>query len=410
MEQVFTRFRERSKQSNEGIWRYQSRYLNYSMGGWNHVTTHEQSWDSTSNGNSRPDHDWLLIKKQIDPIYISGSISAYHVDDFFMPSYTFGKFNDTTALPNFGTENWSSLFTSAVANMNPNTPTLDLPMMLVELRDFPRMLRNLGRWLKFRHDVPKENMHKAFTEFSGLMVSEDPRNLIPETFLSYQFGWAPLISDIKTFLDVQKDWEDRLNYLRDLKAGVRQRRTLGSDKSSYSSYYPIWLFNKYLLDVHYSVEESTEIWFTSTPKLVTDVPIPISNDASQRPEGTKFASLMYGVGRADYSTLWNLLPWSWFIDYFSNIGDVLEANRGGIEWTYDNVNIMAHRTRNYTYDSANWPNGIDLISTPSATHEQKARKVVPLSNPGFAWEPWLTLRQSANLGSLSLMFLLGKKK
>lgn len=39
---------------------------------------------------------------------------------------------------------------------------------------------------------------------------------------------------------------------------------------------------------------------------------------------------LVGLGPRDFvPTAWNLLPWSWLVDYFSNVGDVLEA-----QWTY----------------------------------------------------------------------------
>lgn len=43
----------------------------------------------------------------------------------------------------------------------------------------------------------------------------------------------------------------------------------------------------------------------------------------------------------DASTLWNAMPWSWLIDWYSNMGDFFEANRNIVPVQPGNVTIMS---------------------------------------------------------------------
>lgn len=49
------------------------------------------------------------------------------------------------------------------------------------------------------------------------------------------------------------------------------------------------------------------------------------------------AAQLFGFTPEEFvPTIWNLLPWSFLVDYFTNIGDVLEAtffDRSGVTWT-----------------------------------------------------------------------------
>lgn len=60
------------------------------------------------------------------------------------------------------------------------------------------------------------------------------------------------------------------------------------------------------------------------------------------------------------SNLWDALPWTWLIDYFSSVGDVLEANQG------------RHLVK---------PSGGCIMTTTIETHTMKSKTVNSIGYP-----------------------------
>lgn len=265
----------------------------------------------------------------------------------------------------------ANLVTKALANINPNRPTVDFPVFLFELREFPEMLRNLG-------EILAKRLH--------------PTNL-PYAWLAWHFGWAPLISDAKSLFGLSKTIDDRVKYLNAAQYGKRINRSLGgttitndAGSTGLIALNPGANYSYTKVDV-----EKQKFWYSAKLTLRTKFP---------DPGALRWAAAKAAFGlNVDAATLWQALPWSWLIDYLFNIGDVLEANRGGISFTVGNVCIMSNRLRTVTFNPGPEVNGC-IATAGELTYEVRDRSVnSPVAMAVI--QPFFTGVQAVTLGSLA---------
>jgi hypothetical protein len=345
-----------------------------SVAGGSGVDWYEETSDVTMSPPYDVDHTFLSVDKKVTPVRIYGqgpySIGGYTVKaDGFNPTNR-ALYQYCPTVSSFATSYW---VTKALANMNPNRPDLDLPLFLFEFKDFPRMLHDLGRILLRRK--PK------YSDFPG-------------QYLAWSFGWDPLVRDLMALFDIQKSIEKRIAFLLKLEKGGHFRRSLFDDDvidTTTTNGYTASMFN-YTYRADTRTREHWKIWFTANAKLLTSLP-------DNRPVPDLARDLVLGLSvRPDL--LWNMLPWSWLIDYFANIGDFMSANSGYVRSKVTRLCLMAHI--------------VDQVETlpgkTSANHfigtlgnlqtDIKRRSVHPNPTARISFDPFLTNGQMANLGAL----------
>lgn len=199
----------------------------------------------------------------------------------------------------FGAEAWNKF--------KPAKPTLDLGVALAELREYPRMF-----------DIQLRNLRDA----GGL-------------YLNAEFGWKPLLSDIRRFLRLTHNLQRRLTQLaRNNGKWVRVGGPVSSERTVLETWdVPIpanlgWPhISPNPTGYFYGARPSTaagsqyvesEIWFSGCfryymPEFSQALDISPLNAATRR---------MYGLNITP-SLLWNLMPWSWLVDWFTNVGDIM---------------------------------------------------------------------------------------
>lgn len=275
--------------------------------------------------------------------------------------------------------NWNYLETKALASVNPNTPLVDAPLFLYELREFPSLLKGLG-------DI----LARRISPGSG-----------PDAYLAYQFGWAPLLSDLSTLLDLQGEMQRRIRKLQKANTGQRVGGLLS--KRSVTGWTPEFQFNKVTLgsskltvSVRGDLEE--RCWFSGrfslSQKDKEDL-LRIYSDG-----GLDAVRHMLGLsGGVRAATIWNAVPWSFLIDYFVNIGDFLEVRSGSVDYTLSSVCLMCNQKQ--LLSSRVVDNTTTFSYTPlDKLYEKKLRTVKSIANPRFAYKPFLTETMKANLGAL----------
>lgn len=202
---------------------------------------------------------------------------------------------------------------------------LDLPLFLFELRDFPRMLRDLGRVLK----------------------GDFAPSTVPGGYLAYKFGWAPLVSDLMSLLSLAGSFENRINYLLRIQNGVGKRisRKLHTEErveKGPSAWYNDVVKYQKVSDI------KTTVWFTCRIGDLDDDVIESllvlyrrarSGDGNAQQTVAK-ALTGLRVNREKISTVWNAIPWSWLIDYFISIGDFIEAYNAVLPFKPRDVCLM----------------------------------------------------------------------
>lgn len=266
----------------------------------------------------------------------------------------------------------TATITKVQADTNPSRPEVSVPNFLAELRDIPGMLHLKGR--KTIEGMPKSSV------------------------IEQNFGWNLLIQDLQKMANFTAHTDKRLKELQALHSGsgLKRKRTVFSDTARgltgpqyFQSAYNSLVYGNISWTSSYRKWGSVN-WIPSVPFKGTDGEL--AKQARYLVHGWDFS------GAALASILWEALPWSWFADYFANVGDFLNANRNGAGAIAQMGCVMEHRrswqTHVVTYT--------DIYSKPTPgvfVYETKSRV---LASAGItATLPFLSGGQLVTLASLA---------
>lgn len=284
----------------------------------------------------------------------------------------------------------NSALANALARSNPNRPNVDVPVFLFELREIPGLIKDWGNDLLKSRDLivsRKVDLRKV------------PR-VVGKKYLEYQFGVMPFIKDVMGMLNFQANVQKKLNALDDMQHGVLRRKTTVWTDSSVSGWYNYYVTALYreATKFRFKMETSRHRWVST--RWTTDMPLP-SNDQDRYLLATRLA---YGLD-ISLSTLWEAMPWSWLIDWFSNIGDLVASGRNTIPVSHGGSCIMETTSTGvseweFTYTPAGHT---DTVRPLPGVLVNKTRVAAPLfSIPEFNL-PFLTGSQLSILSALTVV-------
>lgn len=221
--------------------------------------------------------------------------------------------------PDVGTWSPNDWGAEAFSKMKPTNPIWSASNSLYELKDLPDMLASLKT---------------RITEFKDL----------GNMFLNHQFGWLPILRDAKTLIELQQKTQKKLKQLlRDNGRLVRRRIVLFDVvENEVTTSGEAWgLMNPNFVNYFYS---GTPTY--SSKAFTTDS---VWGSAAFRywlppgPQDIKYkAPLIRGLHGFSLSptALYNMIPWTWLVDWFSNVGYVINnldagvADRLAADWFY----------------------------------------------------------------------------
>jgi len=187
--------------------------------------------------------------------------------------------------------------TSAAARTNPSRPYVDIPVDLLQIGELFHLIQQRGASLI--RELAREN-------------------------LRYQFGIKPVVDDIvKTICRFHDQVDRRVREVNKLKTIKGLRRTVLAGQSSYAGS-DLW------------VPQSNGLFFnarahglTSFTKKVHCRWLPTSDLSKVYTPDQMRLLIQRAVlgGTIDLSTVWQIIPWSWLIDWGANLGTFLRANR-----------------------------------------------------------------------------------
>jgi len=204
--------------------------------------------------------------------------------------------------------------------MNPTKPAVGLGVDIAEIRDLPHLVKGKLDSMK--------SLVKSVSNPKGLS----------DWLLAIQFGWKPLLSDIKKCIDLYFKLEKRIEFLM-RNGGVPLHRSVparppvvtdeilfeysGSDNQNWmqdlipSGGDPDGMIDRFQckLVLHKEVFERASGVFTYH---LGDIP----------PTPAYLRLKLLGL-IADEALMWEATRWSWLVDWFSNLGDIIsniEAN------------------------------------------------------------------------------------
>jgi hypothetical protein len=273
----------------------------------------------------------------------------------------------------FGRPSNGALAAKLLAETSPSRPVVDLPVAIGELRELPLLIRGYG-----------DGFLKALARGN----------------LSYNFGIRPMISDLSSLLDFQDAFASRMRELNALKEGTLRRKRMLFRGAGHSVNPNITInsgsTNGGSIVCSMDSHSSEEVW--GFVRWKPSIGFPQTDDALRRAARRAVLGLT-----VDFSTAWNLIPWSWLVDWSSSAGDYLMSNRNIIPCTATGLCIMSHRkTRNVftriggTFSTPN----IGPFGPWTVEIESKTRS--PASPTLSAQLPLLSWRQLSILASIGI--------
>lgn len=237
------------------------------------------------------------------------------------------------------------------------------------------------------------------------------------TYLGYQFGWKPLLNDCKDFYLAHLALKNSLEQLiRDEGKAVRRKvrlRTnsftnIGGIHSSYGAFDPTFVLQCYAGEPTFfdTYKYSEDVWLSGAFRYW----LPLGNKVDWKWKAWMISRL-FGLNPTPYR-VYKAIPWSWLVDWFSNLGDVIAASSSNVEerlaadYCYTMCHIKAQNIRESTglfYDRNSWDARRPIQSTCTVTVEHKSRVPAGVFGPNVSDDPLdLTPTQAAILGALGV--------
>lgn len=300
-------------------------------------------------------------------------------------SLTGGKFQNSS--PSFA--NLDSLTSSAFGDVSvygptawakfaPGKPAASLGQFLGELHEVPRMLKTTT--------YNFYNMWKRLNKLAPLSAKNIPKELANE-WLNFNFGWRPFVNDLRSFYRTWNNHDKLLKQImRDNGQWVHRKGSVLASEDDVSttvltshSHLPSLVGISNIAgngsNTRITVSDTLKVWFAGRFRYY----IPDCGSVTWK---AKAVGHLFGA----YPTpdlVYELTPWSWLIDWYTNVGDNFKNLTNG--WA-DNLTakyayVMGTTTRKATVQS--YYNLLTAPSTLSWDYEIISKKRDEASPFGF---------------------------
>lgn len=196
----------------------------------------------------------------------------------------------------------------AVSRCAPTNSHADLTVALAELK---------------REGLPRSAL------LSGASRGTSMTKKAADDYLGYQFGVKPLVGDVKSTVSALRDSSAILQqYARDGGRLVRRRYEFPEEQSMTSSTvsncYPYVCSYVQVKPFTATITTTTRrrTWFSGAFTYKPLGNVENENYLNWIQDNARKANHLLGL-RVTPDVFWNLLPWSWLVDWHSNVGDVL---------------------------------------------------------------------------------------
>lgn len=316
---------------------------------------------------------------------------------------------------------WAQLAWQGAAFMNPQAPAINLPAILGESRDIPGMLSDLPRLLGERgrgalkaagRPARRAPRIKPTGKARAAAIWAAARTAAAESGSQYvgtQFGWKPMVQDLATLCELSAAIAQQLEWLLRLMQGrtIRRRMSLpGQDTATDSGELHLHTMRATVMG-RYTDVFRVKSWMTAryaaTPFLTASI-----LSGANTPEGMVDLAMRLATGMTTMGLMqawWELMPWSWLIDWWYNVGRILAALGNSLALRL--VSLCYMRTsmisRYYSISSVT-PSWASVSGSPTCRRVRRWRKpmlsYMASAPPLVSSLPVLTGRQSGILGGL----------
>ena len=210
-----------------------------------------------------------------------------------------------------------------------------------------------GRKPKFTSQLVDKNFNPAISALGTLSYFK----ALGHEYLNVVFGWEPFVRDLQGIYLLWKDIDKHLaQIIRENGRGIRRKATIAKNRTQTVSntFFPLpWIHcggNPGTIapgSTLYTVTTTTteRAWFVGRFQYY----IP---DIGTSQWTARAREALFGT-KPTPSLLWNVLPWTWLIDWFSNVGDtVSNLNSGWAENLVSKYTFVMRRTDTETVAEA----------------------------------------------------------
>lgn len=212
---------------------------------------------------------------------------------------------------------------SVVARTNPSRPIVYPFEILQDIFSLPKMIKNLNNLLE--HPKSKMTSRGVSNEYLGL-----------------QFGWIPIIEDLDKLSKLNEYVEKRAQQVQQLYSGKGLRRKATFSKTTRTTR----KFAQFNMDwgniqLPSSNVVTDEVW--ATVRWKPTAPMPAWMLDGRRSEYLR--KVVLGLTPEGMLTgAWKVLPWTWLIGWFTNVGDLLMVRSNTIPAAYTEACLMRKTT------------------------------------------------------------------
>lgn len=278
---------------------------------------------------------------------------------------------------------------SGMAKAKPTRPQAGLSVFLGELRDIPTV--PLIHSFKRRARAFKDLGHE---------------------YLNVQFGWLPFVSDLRKMYQAIVHFDARhAQLIRDSGKVVRRRATILNDTSTtteiVSQSWPGVASHNFtgraiakggVLTKTVTLSES--VWYSGAFTYYLDPGKTVAGSIRRK---AQIAQILFGA-EISPRVVWELMPWSWLVDWASNAGDVV-SNLSDSDYLVQRYGyVMRHKKSQTEYSLAGAVTADGKSFGCSQTYVTESKQRMAADSPyGFGvFLPNLSGKQTAILAALGL--------
>lgn len=259
---------------------------------------------------------------------------AHYTGRFYLPGYLPSAMPTETTLAGWGARGW--------ARTSPVKPIYQFGVSLAELRDIPRMLLSTHKFVGKLHTLrlhknPKWTLRKFLKDWKVR-----GRDGLGSDYLNLQFGWAPVLADLLAIFNSGENLSKRLHQLKkDNGKPIRRSAELMTTSSeriienltglglTFSPTLSSYLYGPTAANYRFTRESyKRRIWYSASYTYW----IPELHDPKTSSwQIFNLKRRILGI-RLSPDTIYRSLPWTWLIDWFTNVGDVVANMSNNAEY------------------------------------------------------------------------------
>jgi hypothetical protein len=275
-----------------------------------------------------------------------------------------------------------------IAGTNPSRPVVNIPELIEDIVDLPKAVKGLGDLILN----------------PGKLIK--PKGLAGE-YLGVQFGWLPLIDDLTKLLDFQRYAIKRNRELHQLYSGKGLRRRLKfADDTAVSTTTMSTSVGISIVTLTCSLVVKRTSWGT-IHWYPTDLPPYHPDDLRWNQLSTKL--VVGATPEAMLNGIWKVIPWTWLIGWFTNVGKFTLANSWTVPAQHGAGCFMSEVDAELSSAGVTATNAASAVPTHGgkATHTSKTRLVSDVVTAGVNI-PYLDMFRLSILSALFVQKFSGR--